>query len=95
MHQEDDERFFVGVLSRSGDLVVIDLGSSITSEVHLIDAHDPTGPALARRAPPAGRGVPVAHHGDDLYVLANDGAPNFALGGRRRRPTPTPQLGAG
>ena len=80
VHQEDDERFFVSVsLSRSGDLVVIDLGSSVTTEVHLVDAHDPT--AAARVVEPRRQGVEysVAHHGDDLYVLANDGAPNFAL----------------
>src|SRR4051812_10652884 len=80
VHQEDDERFFVNVsLSRSGDLVVIDVGSSITTEVHLVDAHDPTSPA--RVVEPRRQGVEysVAHHGDDLYVLANDSAPNFAL----------------
>ena len=90
VHQEDDERFFVSVsLSRSGDLVVIDLGSSITSEVHLIDAHHPTGPA--RVVAPRRQGVEysVAHHGDDLYVLANDGAPNFALW---KAPTSDPAL---
>jgi oligopeptidase B len=88
VHQEDDERFFVNVsLRRSGDLVVIDIGSSITSEAHLIDAHDPT--AAARVVEPRRQGVEysVAHHGDDLYVLANDGAPNFALW---KAPTATP-----
>jgi oligopeptidase B len=80
VHQEDDERFWVGVsLSRSGDLVVVDMGSSITSEVRLIDAHDPTGEATVVAERRQGVEYSVSHHGDDLYVLANDGAPNFAL----------------
>jgi oligopeptidase B len=88
VHQEDDERFFVNVsLSRSGDLVVIDMGSSVTTEVHLLDAHEPT--AAPRVVEPRRQDVEyfVAHHGDDVYVLANDGAPNFALW---RAPTATP-----
>ncbi len=44
VHQEDDERFFASVgLTRSRELVVIHLGSSITSEERVIDAHDPAG----------------------------------------------------
>jgi len=80
VHQEDDERFFVGVgASRSGDLVVIELGSKITSEVWLIDSHRPT--TAARVVEPRRQGVEysVAHHGADLYVLANEDAPDFAL----------------
>ncbi len=88
VHQEDDERFFVNVsLSRSGDLVVIDVGSSITTEVHVVDAHDPTTPARVVQPRRQGVEYSVAHHGDDLYVLANDGAPNFALW---KAPTATP-----
>jgi len=80
VHQEDDERFFVGVgLSRSGDLVAISMGSSVTSEVRLIDAHDPTAPPRIVAERRQGIEYSTAHHGDHLYIVANDEAPNFAL----------------
>ncbi|MEJ7584094.1 MAG: S9 family peptidase [Acidimicrobiales bacterium] len=80
VRQEDDERFFVSVgASRSGDLVVIELGSKVTSEVWILDAHDPT--AAGRVVEPRRQGIEytVAHRGDELFVLANEAAPNFAL----------------
>jgi len=80
VHQEDDERFFVSVgLSRSGDLVSISAGSSVTSEVWLIDAHAPAGPARVVTERRQGIEYSVAHHRDHLYIVANDGATNFAL----------------
>lgn len=78
--EERDDRFWVGVgASRSGDLIVIDVGSAITSELHLVDAH-----ALAdgaRLAIPRRQGVEVqaAHHGDWLFLVSNDEALDFAL----------------
>jgi oligopeptidase B len=42
--QEPDERYWVGVgLTRSRRYLVIELGSKITSEAHILDAADPTG----------------------------------------------------
>lgn len=80
VHEEGDERFFVSVaLSRSGELVAVTLGSSITSEVHLIDARDPSSAPRLVAARRQGVEYSVAHHGEHLYVLANDDAPNFAL----------------
>ncbi len=80
VHQEDDERFFVGVgASRSGDLVVMSLESKVTSEVWLLDSQRPTD--RFRVVEPRRQGVEysIAHSGAHLYVLCNDGAPNFAL----------------
>ncbi len=81
VHQENDERFFASVgTSRSGALVAITLESKVTSEVRILDAHDPTRdprPVEPRRQ---GHEYSVAHHGEHLYVVSNDGdAPNFAL----------------
>jgi oligopeptidase B len=81
VHQEDDERFFASVgTSRSGALVAITLESKVTSEVRVLDANDPSGdprPVEPRRQ---GHEYSVAHHGEHLYVVSNDGdAPNFAL----------------
>ncbi len=78
--EEPDDRFWVGVgASRSGDLIVIDIGSAITSELHLVDAHAVADGA--RLAIPRRQGVEVqaAHHGDWLYLVSNDDALDFAL----------------
>ena len=78
--EEPDDRFWVGLgPSRSGDLVLIDVSSAVTSEVHLVDAHAPE--AGARLAVPRRQGVEVqaVHHGDWLYLVSNDGALDFAL----------------
>ncbi|MFE9956010.1 S9 family peptidase [Micromonospora sp. NPDC005299] len=80
VHQEDDERFWVGVeLTRSERFVLIDIHSKITSEVRVIPAANPTGePAVVA---PRRQGVEYAveHHGHRFLILHNDGAEDFAL----------------
>ncbi|NES26163.1 prolyl oligopeptidase family serine peptidase [Micromonospora terminaliae] len=80
VHQEDDERFWVGVeLTRSERFVVIDIHSKVTSEVRVIPAANPTGePAIIA---PRRQGVEYAveHHGHRFLILHNDGAEDFAL----------------
>ncbi|MEH0845135.1 S9 family peptidase [Micromonospora sp. CPCC 205711] len=80
VHQEDDERFWVGVeLTRSERFVVIDIHSKVTSEVRVIPAANPTGePAVVA---PRRQGVEYAveHHGHRFLILHNDGAEDFAL----------------
>ncbi|MGC4895524.1 S9 family peptidase [Micromonospora sp. DT31] len=80
VHQEDDERFWVGVeLTRSERFVVIDINSKITSEVRVIPAANPTGePAVVA---PRRQGIEYAieHHGHRFLILHNDGAEDFAL----------------
>ncbi|MGD9694278.1 MAG: S9 family peptidase [Thermoleophilia bacterium] len=78
--QEDDARFRVWPgRSRSGDVIVVRVGSAVTDEILLIDAHDPSG--RPRMAIPRRQGVElkVAHHGRWLYVLSNEDAPDYAL----------------
>ncbi len=78
--QEDDDRFWVGVgASRSGDLIVIEVASAVTGEIHLVDAHAPAGGALIAIPRRQGIEVQVAHHGDWLYLVSNDEALDFAL----------------
>ena len=44
VHQEDDERFWMGVAaSRDERWLLLGLGSKTTSEVHVLDADDPAG----------------------------------------------------
>ncbi|RKN24318.1 S9 family peptidase [Micromonospora musae] len=80
VHQEDDERFWVGVeLTRSEKFIVIDIHSKITSEVLVIPAGNPTG--LPAAVAPRRQGVEytVEHHGHRFLILHNDGAEDFAL----------------
>jgi oligopeptidase B len=82
--EETDTRFSLQVrCTRSGDWVVIDSASYETSEVWLVDAHEPAVPA--RCVQPRRQGVTyrVEHartpDGDALVVLTNDGATEFRL----------------
>ncbi|HYD10037.1 MAG TPA: S9 family peptidase, partial [Acidimicrobiales bacterium] len=79
--QEDDERFFVGIGGTKDErLLVIDLGSKVTSEVWLLATDDPTGEW--RCVAPREQDVEysVDHHGTDLYITTNaDGAEDFKL----------------
>ena len=79
--EEPDERFFVGVSAgRSGDWIIVSSQSAITSEHHLLDAHDPTGPL--RVISPRRQGIEyhVEPHAEALFILTNaDDAEDFAL----------------
>jgi len=82
VYQDPDEQFEVMVRAcRSGDVIVAWSQSRDTSEVWLIDAHDPTSPA--RCVEPRRKGVEYhCEHGrtpdgDVLFVVTNDGATEF------------------
>lgn len=88
VHQEDDERFFVGVgLTRSEAFLVVELHSSITSEVHVLEADRPHDEF--RVVEPRRQGVEysIDHSGEHFYVVHNDQAENFELA---RTPTSVP-----
>lgn len=78
---EDDERFFVHVeANRSDDWIVVSSQSAVTGEVHVLDAHDPTGPLRRVTERRQDVEVSVEAHRDRLFVLTNaDGAEDFAL----------------
>ncbi len=84
VHDEPDERFWTSVgRTRSDRFLVIGVGSKTTTEMHLIDAADPTGDP--RCVAPRRQGVEysvehaVVDGTDRLLVLHNDGAANFEL----------------
>ena len=89
--QEDDERFFVGVgNSKTDDLIVISVGSSLTSEMRFLDADTPLGEFTVIEPRVQGIEYHVSHHrGDEdvFYVLTNENAPNFTL---MKTPVATP-----
>jgi oligopeptidase B len=81
--QEDDERFFVGVgNSKTDDYLTISIGSSLTSEVHVLRSDDPLGSFTVVEPRVQGVEYHVSHHrgaADVFYVLSNEDAPNFKL----------------
>jgi oligopeptidase B len=81
---EPDERFWLGVgLTRSRRYIVLEAGSSVTSETWLLDGDNPTGEF--RVVWPRKEGVEydvehvVAGGKDRLLIVHNDGAVNFEL----------------
>ncbi|MFV2088825.1 S9 family peptidase [Micromonospora sp. LOL_021] len=80
VHQEDDERFWVGVeLTRSERFILIDAHSKTTSEVRALPATDPTAEPMIIAPRRQGVDYSVEHHGHRFLILHNDGAEDFAL----------------
>ncbi|WP_277455207.1 S9 family peptidase [Janibacter sp. DB-40] len=80
VHHEEDERFWMGLgTSRDDRWIVLVLGSKTTSEVHLIDATDPT--ASARCVAPRREGVDydVEPAADHLLIVHNERQPEGDL----------------
>src|SRR5262249_40925286 len=80
VYEDPDERFFVGVdLTRSEQYLIIGSGSKITSEWRLLPADRPLDEP--RIIAPRREGVEdeVAHQGDRLLILHNDGALDYEL----------------
>ena len=80
VHEETDERFFVGVGSSRDDRhVIIAIGSKTTSEFRLLDAADPLGAPriVAERRP--GVEYDIEPMGDQLLVTHNAARTNFEL----------------
>lgn len=76
--EEPDERFFVGVdHTRDRAFVLIEIGSKITSEIHLVDGRAPT--TAPRIVWPRREDVlyDVVHHTGTLYIRTNDAGRNF------------------
>ncbi|MFG1909599.1 S9 family peptidase [Kribbella sp. NPDC048928] len=78
--EEPDERFWVGVdLTRNEQALLISLGSKLTSEVWLLDAHNPTGEPVVVKTRQEGVEYDVEHAGDQLLITHNADAANFSL----------------
>ena len=78
--RDDDERFFVGIgATRSGEWIVIQSGSKLTSEAAVLPAAEPlTQPKLVR---PRVHEVEyhVDHWGDRFVILTNEDAVDFRV----------------
>ncbi|HEY9338989.1 MAG TPA: oligopeptidase B, partial [Kribbella sp.] len=78
--EEPDERFWVGVdLTRNEQAIMIALGSKLTSEVWLLDAHNPAGEPVVVAPRREGVEYDVEHAGDQLLIVHNADASNFSL----------------
>lgn len=72
VHREEDERFWLGIdRSRDDRWIILGLGSRTTSEVHLLDADDPTGPLRCVSPREPGVEYDVEPAGDHLLVVHN------------------------
>jgi len=78
--EEPDERFWLAIWrTRSDDLLVLHLGSKVSSEVWTLPAGDPDADFTIVRPRRQGVEYSVEHHGDRLLIVTNDGAPDFRL----------------
>ncbi len=83
--QEDDEQYNLSVgRSRDDAVIYVHLGSSMTTEVHYLDAHDPTGTLTLLEARRHGIEYGVEHFVDDQGVawwlkVTNEAATDFRL----------------
>ncbi len=77
---EPDEAYFLFVgKTRSEAYLLLSLDSKITSEVHYLDANDPTGEFQVIRPRTIGIEYQAEHHSDVFYILTNENALNFKL----------------
>jgi oligopeptidase B len=80
VYQEDDERFFCGVgRDKDDSFIYIGVSSSITDEIRLIPADDPTSVPLVVEPRIDGIEYGVAHHEGQFLVITNAEATNFRV----------------
>jgi oligopeptidase B len=81
VHQEDDERFFLGVgTSKDDAYVFLHLGSKVTDEVRFLPADDPSAPFTIVQPREQDVEYGVEHHSGRFFVVTNaDGAEDFKL----------------
>jgi oligopeptidase B len=80
VHEERDPKFHVSVYrTRSDAFVAISADSQVTSEMWLIPTSAPTSAAQLVAARREGIEYGIADRGDQLFVLTNEDARNFAI----------------
>lgn len=80
IYEESDESYFLSVSrTRNQAYVVMSLGSKITSEIHYLDASNPTGDFKVIHPRQQGMEYDIEHHNDYFYIVTNEQAINFKL----------------
>ncbi|MBD1995713.1 S9 family peptidase [Leptolyngbya sp. FACHB-541] len=80
IHHEADDSYFLGVgKTRSEAYILLHLESKITSEVHYLEANNPTDEFRLIHPRSPGMEYGIEHHNDSFYIVTNDNAINFKL----------------
>jgi len=80
VYQESDEAYYLSVYTtRSQAYILLGLSSKVTSEIHFLDANQPTGKFEVIQARSTGVEYAVEHHSDYFYIITNENAVNFKL----------------
>ncbi|TYZ07896.1 S9 family peptidase [Hymenobacter lutimineralis] len=80
VYEEKDNTFRIGVhRSKSRRYVLLDIGSTMSSEVRYLEASKPAEALKVFLPREADHLYEVEHLGDQFYVRSNAGAPNFRL----------------
>jgi oligopeptidase B len=80
IYHETDDSYFLGVgKTRSEAYILLHLESKITSEVHYLEAANPTDEFRVIHPRSPGMEYGVEHHNDHFYIVTNDNAINFKL----------------
>ena len=84
VYTEADERFWLDVqLTRNQQAIQISVGSKLTTEVWLIDAHSPESAPVVVAPRNEGIEYQVEHAGDQLLIVHNTNVANFELSSAR------------
>jgi oligopeptidase B len=78
-HERDDIYNLDVGKTRSEAYILMYLHSSITTEIHYLDANNPTGDFQIIHPRTTGMEYDVEHHSDYFYIVTNDEATNFKL----------------
>ncbi|MBF2070513.1 S9 family peptidase [Fischerella thermalis] len=78
-HEPDDIYYLAVGKTRSQAYILLSLGSKITSEVHYLDANNPTGNFQLFHPRTTGVEYEIDHHNDYFYIVTNEQAINFKL----------------
>jgi oligopeptidase B len=80
VYQEDNEAFYLSVgKTRSRDYILLDLSSKLTSEVHYLDANNPSEEFKLFQPRQTGIEYSIEHHSNRFYIVTNEEAINFKL----------------
>ena len=80
VYHEPDDSYYLNIgKTRSEAYLLMSLSSKITSEVHYLEADNPTGEFQVIRPRTVGVEYDIEHHNDVFYIVTNDDAINFKL----------------
>ena len=80
VYTETDEKFFLYITKTKSKKYLLQYSESITTtEIHFLDADNPTGDFKVIHPRQQDMEYDIAHHGNNFYVKTNENAKNFKL----------------